>query len=543
MKLKTLCAITLGAVVAAGLVGYLHKVRTPESPDRRDRERVSDISRTQRPEIRNVILISMDTTRWDAISSYDAPEITSPNIGALGRENVVFENAFAPMPVTLPSHASLLTGKIPPAHGIFDNGRYSLAEKHVTLAEVLKDNGFNTAAFVSALVLDSKFGLDQGFGTYDDDIGESALIGERRGDVTVARAIEWLEQHNQEKNFIFLHLFDPHDPYDAPEPFASEIKRLYHEYPNFVQDYVAEIAFTDFCIGKFIQRLKDLGLYDNSLICVTADHGESQWEHGEDTHGFFIYTSTMKVPLIFKVPGAKTPLRVSDTVGIVDIHPTILSLLGIRFVEKIQGRDLAGYFEGKNRLYPGRGLFSMSLEPRKYGGNSLLGLIVDDFQYIQTTRPELYDLSRDVYERTDLISIESQRAHEMREKLQEILGDVQTSDAQQQRISVDGYTVRLLESLGYVMTDKTDDGLDLDREAIDPKDLIEYHNRTLDAMSHVFPENLTRALTACEDMIEMRPDFYLGYLMMGRVLLASGRQQEAVPFFEKAQTMGPQQPG
>jgi arylsulfatase A-like enzyme len=484
----------------------------------------------------------MDTARWDAISSYNAPEVNSPNIGAFSRENVVFENAYAPMPVTLPSHATMLTGKIPPAHGVFDNGRYSLADEHVTLAEVLKRHGFNTAAFVSALVMDSKFGLDQGFDTYDDVIDESITIGERRGDATTSQAIEWLARHKNQENFIFLHLFDPHAPYEAPEPFASKIKQMYQEYPEFIQDYVAEIAFTDYCIGLLIRKLKELDLYESSLICITADHGESSGEHGENTHGFFIYTSTTQVPLVFKVPGVKGPLRVKDPVGIIDIAPTILSLLGMSFEEKIQGRDLTGYIQGKSHLYPARSIFSMCLEPRKYGGNSLLGIIVGNFKYIQTTRPELYDLSQDVYEKKNLIDIEAQRARQLREKLQAILDDA-PSETQHEKISVDIDTLSFLESLGYVTTDQDDGGLDLDRAAIDPKDLIEYHKMNLVALSHVVPENHAKALAACEVMIKMRPDFYLGYQMMGRVLQAAGRPEEAVPFFEKAQGLSPKKPG
>jgi choline-sulfatase len=542
MKLKTLCAILVSAAVALGLISYLRRGRTPVRPEPTHREVVPIETPVRVPEIRNVVLISMDTTRWDAISSYGAPEVNSPHIGAFGRENVIFENAFSPMPVTLPSHASMLTGKIPPAHGVFDNGRYTLAEEHVTLAEVLKEHGFNTAAFVSALVMDSKFGLDQGFGIYDDAIEESALIGERRGDVTISRAIDWLGKHDHEKNFIFIHLFDPHAPYEAPEPFASEITKIYHDDPEFVRAYVAEIAFTDHCIGLFIDNLKELGIYDNSLICITADHGESQTEHGENTHGYFIYTSTTKVPLIFKVPGAKAPSRVAEPVGIVDIYPTVLSLLGIRVVEEIQGRNLAGYFQGKTHLYPERGVFSMSLEPRKYGGNSLLGLVVDGFQYIQTTRPELYDLTRDVYETTDLIDRDPQRAHTIKQQLKAILDEASSSAAQGQRISVDGYTVRRLESLGYVMTDGADDDLDSESTAIDPKDLIGYHIDTQIALSHVNPENIPLALAACEDMIATRPDFYLGYLLMGRVLAAAGREQDALPYLDKARSMSPKSP-
>ena len=280
MKLWISSAFLVGVLVAAGLNPNLVRSQT-SVPSRQPKQEVpAAIALDTAPTIRNVILVSLDTTRWDALSCYNAPEVNSPNIGAFARKSVVFENAYAPMPVTLPSHATMLTGKIPPAHGVLDNGRYSLSADHVTLAEVLKENGFNTAAFVSALVMASRFGLDQGFDTYDDDIAESFVIGERRGDETTILALEWLAKHKNERNFIFLHLFDPHAPYIAPEPFSSAIKKIYHQYPDFIQDYIAEIAFTDHCFEMLINKLVDLGLYENSLICVTADHGESHGEHG-----------------------------------------------------------------------------------------------------------------------------------------------------------------------------------------------------------------------------------------------------------------------
>ena len=491
----------------------------------------------QRHDIRNVILISMDTTRWDAISAYGAPEVNSPNVGALAREGVVFENAYAPIPITLSSHASMLTGKVPLVHGVFDNGRYKLSVEHQTLAEVLRGHGFNTAAFVSAQVLEARFGLDRGFDVYDDEIAPAALIGERRGDLTTARAIEWLENHAGARNFIFLHLFDPHAPYEAPEPFASKIRDLYRKYPPYIQDYVGEIAFTDHCIGQFIAKLKQLGLYDQSLICVTADHGESHGEHGEDTHAFYIYTSTMKVPLILKVPGTKGPVRVRESVDISDIPTTALSLLGLGFENEVQGHDLAGYLRGRESLFPGRAIVGISLEARKYGGSSLLGVIIGDYHYIRAPRPELYNLARDVYERENLIDVEAGVAGRLRERLEGIL-DRPEVRALPERLSVDAETRTLLERLGYVVANEAPGDLD-SKAALDPKDLIEYYRAALTAMSFVAPENHAKALAAAEEMVAMRPDFYFGYLMLARVLEASGRHTDAAARLETARALAP----
>lgn len=525
----------IGVVVAGGAIALLLRDR-PSTPG-------PSPTAVAAPEpdrgIRNVILVSMDTTRWDAISAYGAPEVNSPRVGALAREGVVFENVFAPAPVTLPSHASMLTGTVPLANGVLDNARYRLGDEHQTLAEVLRANGFNTAAFVSALVLEARFGLDQGFEVYDDEIPTAALIGERRGDLTTARAVDWLERHAGERNFLFLHLFDPHAPYEAPEPFGSRMREVYREYPAFVQDYVAEIAFADHCIGLLLDALRRLGLYEQSLICVTADHGESHGEHGEITHGYFIYTSTMKVPLVLRVPETPGPLRVSETVGVVDIPTTILALLGLHFDGEVQGHDLTGYLDGNERLFPDRSILGLSVEPTKYGGSALLGLVVGDRQYIRAPRPELYDLSRDPYATSNLVDAEVETAGRLRGRLDGLLDRLHAA-ALPDEVSVDRDTRQRLEQLGYVVAGGVGEPLDTDLGGLDPKDLIGYHQAALDAMSYVVPENHARALAAAEEMIRMRPDFFFGYLMAARVLSASGRPAEAAAMLARAQALAPE---
>jgi arylsulfatase A-like enzyme len=392
MERRTHVVLSAALLLAAGVLACGRGGEAPMPAPETSTPTATADPTAARPEIRHVILISLDTTRWDAVSCYGADERITPNLAALCREGVVFERAYAPSPVTLPSHASMLTGKELPAHGIFDNGRYTLGTEHRTLAELLAEHGYATGAFVSALVLGSRFGLDQGFQTYDDEIPEAALIGERRGDLTTARAMAWLEEHQHERSFLFLHLFDPHAPYEAPEAFVSAIARIHPGAPEYVRAYLAEVAFADHCVGLLLAKLRELGLADRSLIVVTADHGESQGEHGENTHGYFIYSSTTRVPLLLKVPDRSTPLRVAAPVGVVDIAPTIASLLGLGFDAEIQGRDLGGLIGGGAGPDPGRALTSISLEPRKYGGSSLLGIVAGDFKYIQAPRPELYDL-------------------------------------------------------------------------------------------------------------------------------------------------------
>jgi arylsulfatase A-like enzyme len=265
-----------------------------------------------RPAIRNVIIISMDTTRADLLGCYMCRLGTTPNVDKLAAEGILFEDATTPMPYTLPAHCSMLTGTSPLYHNVLDNSFYQLSDDNVTLAERLKKEGFTTAAFVSSFVLDPFFGLNQGFDEYDADFkeqqkpaGPDELVNERKGWATTVLAMKWLENHRNKKNFLFIHYFDPHYPYEAPEPFASKFQVL--GVPKLYCDYAGEVGYVDYCIGRVIQKLKELGLYDSALIVVTADHGESLEEHKEQSHGYFIYQSTMHVPLVFKIPGGPPP--------------------------------------------------------------------------------------------------------------------------------------------------------------------------------------------------------------------------------------------
>ena len=235
------------------------------------------------PTIRNILLISIDTCRADHLSCYGHKKNTTPNIDSIAKTGIRFENAITPVPQTLPSHSSMLTGTTPLYHGVHDNNGYKLSHSNITLAQILKNKGFTTAAFISAFVLDSQFGLSQGFGTYNDRFEEelnSNGIVERRAEETSSLAMKWLDDHKAEPFFLFLHYFDPHMKYDPPEPFALEFS------DNL---YAGEIAYTDHWIGKVLDKLKETGLYDSTLIIITSDHGEMLGEHREVTHAYYIY--------------------------------------------------------------------------------------------------------------------------------------------------------------------------------------------------------------------------------------------------------------
>ena len=271
----------------------------------------------------NVIFITIDTLRADHLRCYGYARIETPNIDALARAGVRFTQAHTPVPITLPAHTAIFTGSFPMATGMHDFSGNKLPANATTLAKVLRDGGYTTAAFIGAAVLDSRFGLNQGFETYFDHFDFSRLdetnldLTERRGDLVMDEALGWLKQAPRQPFLLWVHLYDPHFPYTPREPYASR----YRTHP-----YDGEIAFADAQVGRLLSFLKQQGLFDHSVIALAGDHGEGLGEHGEKTHGFFMYNSTLHVPLIFKLPGA-APRVVAEDVSLVDVMPTLLQEL------------------------------------------------------------------------------------------------------------------------------------------------------------------------------------------------------------------------
>ena len=286
----------------------------------------------------NVIVLTLDTTRWDKLGAYGDVTASTPNLDRLASEGVLFEEAIAPVPLTLPSHSTLFTGLLPPRHGVRDNGGYVLDPKHPTLAELLKREGWQTGAFVGAFVLDAKWGLNKGFDTYHDkfDVSKYQTVSlggvSRRAGEVMQNAMPWLEQHVNERFFAWLHFYDAHTPYEAPEPFRSRFRD---------RPYAGEIAYVDFQIGRLLQWLDTKGIADRTIVIAIGDHGESLNEHGEATHGLFIYDATMRVPFIIRAPyDSMRGRRVSGTVRTEDAMPTVLDLVGKRVPDSVQGRSL-----------------------------------------------------------------------------------------------------------------------------------------------------------------------------------------------------------
>lgn len=485
------------------------------------------IGGTDRGEIRNVVLISIDTCRADRLSCYGYPRKTTPNIDVLAKEGILFENVISPIPLTLPSHCSMLTGTTPVYHGVHDNQGYRLSEKDVTLAEILKEKGFRTGAVISAFVLDSCFGLGQGFDTYDDQFDEefNALgIVERRGLETSQHANTWLENNKDEPFFLFLHYFDPHRLWEAPEPFASQYM---------TDPYAGEISYVDYCIGQVIDKLKSLGLYDSTLIIVTADHGEGLMEHGESTHGYFIYQGTVKVPLIFKVPGISGGIRITDTAGLVDIVPTVCSLLNIQQPDRIQGRDLCRYFSNNGKSENETVYFCESLLPTVYNCNPIIGIVKGYWKYIKSSDLELYDLSKDPGEHNNLINQLPQRRRIMDDHLKIILENDVRPDKGDSKLTLDQETRKRLESLGYVGSSTINESFEFDEKKENPKDLISFHGLNCKANNFLATKEFSRAKEVCRNMLEIRPEFPRTYKYLGSIAYEEGDNQKADYYFSK----------
>jgi arylsulfatase A-like enzyme/Flp pilus assembly protein TadD len=479
--------------------------------------------------IRQVVLISLDTCRADYLSCYGYAQPTTPHIDALAGEGYLFSHAMTPIPLTLPAHASMLTGTIPPHHGKHENRDAYFDPSHVTLAALLKKKGYRTGAFVGSQVLNGSFGLNRGFDTYGDQFAQRDR-SERRAEEVNRAAFEWLKKQKGSPVFLFLHYYDPHDAYEPPEPFATTFKESL---------YAGEIAYTDHCIGRVVDKLKSLGMYESSLIIVTADHGEMLGEHGELTHMYFIYQSAMKVPLIYKLPGSNGSQRIDCLASIIDIVPTVCDLLDIDPPVGIQGKNLAGYFSNKPPQPKDRYLYCESLYPTKYEANSLLGLMSKRWKYIQTTRPELYDLQKDPGEQTNLVGAQPHRARILKDRLAQILEQTVRQEKDQEEAPLDAEALKHLHSLGYVAGSNVKEDFSFDQHAEDPKDLIGFHNeyRKLDFL--VKHNELAAARALGEHLIGQRPGFYKLYDALLGTALKQKDYGNAVRYGEKALALKP----
>jgi len=522
----------------------------PDSGQSRKASRTSSsTSADGRP--RNVLLISMDTTRADYLGCYGHSVIRTPSIDRLAAEGTLFLQCGSAAPITLPSHSTMMTGVYPHVHGVRDNGSYHLHSDNRTLAEALQEAGYFTAAEVAAFVLNREFGLDQGFGQYRDkysgsrtDITEltTSNVTYRRGAAITDSVLALLEEPVEEPFFLFAHYFDPHQPYEPPEPFRHQYSEPYH----------GEIAYADAQIGRLIEGLDESGFGKNTLVILTSDHGEGRWQHGEETHASFIYDSTMLVPLIFRCPGlVPSGRRISAQVRLVDIAPTVLDYLAVSDLPDAQGTSLVPLITGEQSDLH-LAAYSESLYPFiNYGLSHLRALRRGGWKYIHAPKPELYHVEEDPNESNNLIDEHPQRAEQMREDLRTLLAEspsVIGAGSAQTQLSEEA--LASLRALGYVGGSAVDIATngpanELDRfdpVGEDPKDHVEFITKVSCAVGLVLMEHpdAEKALRECIERAP-NPDDSLAwaYMLLSGKLVESERHEEAVEWFERALRVNP----
>jgi choline-sulfatase len=515
----------------------------------------------------NVLLVTIDTLRRDRVGAFGSTRNLTPTLDRLAREGVTLTRAYASAPLTLASHASILTAVSPPVHGLRANGLFRLGPVIPTLATILKAAGYRTGAFVGAFVLDARFGLDRGFDVYDDRYGDAA-DAERRAEDVVRPAAAWIaggdavgtkgrgtggqSPGSQSPSppvdqsprgtpwFAWVHLYDPHEPYRAPEPFASQ-----HE------AYDAEVAYTDATLGRMLDDLRSAGTLDRTLIVVAADHGESLGEHGERTHGVFVYDVTMKVPVIlsgsgFGVRGSGFSFLGSGFSGsgsgsgsgsfdglarLIDLAPTILDLIGIVAPASFEGRSITG----------GTGAQSAYVEAMDANLTRnwapLSGIVTADRKLIDLPIPELYDLRSDPGEATNLLSREAERARTLQSLLRATIADFASRGSAAEKTTLSADARQRLQALGYVASSANPTAR-VYTDADDPKNLVSAANQLNAAIGAFDAGRRDEALDSVRAIIRAHPQFISPYVELANMQHRAGDVRAAIATLEDLAARG-----
>jgi len=460
----------------------------------------------------NVLLITVDTLRPDRLGCYDSPYLKTPTIDGLAKEAILFERAFAQTPLTLPSHTNILLGLTPIEHGVHDNGFFHVPENYPTMATLFKESGYSCGAFIGAFPLDARFGLNRGFDVYDhgyrSDSGLDFKFAERKAEEVVKAALDWLKKQKPPW-FLWVHCFDPHQPYEPPSPFAELYKN---------DLYSGEVAYTDKALSGLLDYLKNSGQYENTIIILTGDHGQSLGEHGEATHGYFAYNSTLWVPLIIKASGFK-PARIKSNVCHVDVLPTVLELLNKPGPEKLAGKSLVPLMKGK-KLPPRKIYFESLYAYYRRGWAPLRGFIEENKKFIDSPLPELYDLQKDFNETKNLATASISREKE--ELNQWLKGAVAASPS----LTMDAQSREKLASLGYVGGYTPPE-----KKAFGPEDdlktLLPFNQKFESAQELYYAGKIEESIKILREIIATRPDFDNPYLFLTTILEKAGRLPEA----------------
>lgn len=474
-----------------------------------------------------VVVISVDTLRADRLPAYGYGKGTTPAVDALRKDAILFENAYSHVPLTLPSHATLFTGLLPAQIGVRDNLGYRLAEGPQTLPAFLKKAGYATGGAVSSVVLARTSGIARGFDFYEDDVEPadfSQSLGrvQRDGAETAGKLADWIGARREEPVFAFLHIFEPHTPYDPPEPHKS----------RHADAYDGEVARADEIVGEFLARLKTGGLYDSSVILFLSDHGEGLNDHGEQEHGVLLYREAIRVPLIVKLPGSRRGgTSIAAPAALTDVFPMVAALVGQPAPAGLAGLPLSAFLGGE--APKSRRIFSETLYPRIHLGWSDLASLVDDrYQYIEAPRPELYDFVADPGEKRDLAGGLPPAFRSMRAELSRLARPYQppgTSDPEQ---------VRKLAALGYISATSPDAEGDLP----DPKDRVQAVEQLKKGFGHLQANRFSEAAAAFRKLLESDPRMTDVWQMLAQALLRLNRPEEALHALKQAARLSPGHP-
>jgi arylsulfatase A-like enzyme/Flp pilus assembly protein TadD len=484
---------------------------------------------------RHLVVVTIDTLRADRLGCYGSRDVATPHLDRLAGDGAMALHSTVHVPLTRPSHVSIFTGLYPAEHGIRDNVSPSLSGEVPTLAAVLKGAGFRTAAFVSSIVVSAQSGLGRGFDTYSDhfDVGgdDARFLNtlQKRGDLTMGEAVKWLESPAEGRRFAWIHLYDPHDPYEPPEPYASRYVG---------RPYDGEVAWSDELVGRLDAALERLGLRGETLLVVTSDHGEGLGEHGESVHGFFVYESTLRVPLLVRGPGIAPGGRLAVTARSIDLFPTLLDLMAVPSPDglRLAGRNLASALRG-GPAPPEEPAYAESLLPLLHYGWSDLRAVRDGrWKYIQAPRPELYDLQSDPGELRDLARAEPGRVEALRAGLARRLEAERSAAPASGAAGVPADLLEKLGALGYLGAGAPAAGSSA--SSADPKDKIgEYKvlNRLVrEGLVALRQKDYTASIQRFRELLARGVESFEVHYYLGRALSASGKPREAIPHFEAA---------
>ncbi|OGF63838.1 MAG: hypothetical protein A2Y62_21575 [Candidatus Fischerbacteria bacterium RBG_13_37_8] len=472
----------------------------------------------------NIILITVDTTRSDHLGIYGYKKPISPNIDRIVRDCVIFDQAVTPVPLTLPSHASILTGSYPAYHNVHDNSVYQLSQDAVTIGEVLQKNGYTTAAFVAAYVLHRRFGLNQGFNYYNDDFSEgrrSELIYAERDAKSMTDAVlKWMNSGVKQPLFLWVHYYDPHDPYTPPQVYSKKMGN----------DYDGEINYMDEQVGRLLDFLKNKKMLNNSMIIMVGDHGEGLNEHKELYHGIFLYDTTVRVPLIVcSSKFGKTQKRLNAQVSVMDIFSTVLDYVGIQGYKKSQGKSLIPMINNQESQELPIYLETM-LPYFTYGLSPMEGVRTSAYKFIKSPKSELYDMEKDRKENTNLYISNAVIAKKMLNKMHFVKSKI-PPPLKMRMMSMDPESIAVLQSLGYISTPAPSPSPKAKLE--DPKDHYEVFTQFTEAQDAMAEGKYENAIKILQQVKKALPACHLAGTMLGLANMQLGNYQEAIKYYNE----------